>query len=351
MTRSTSPPGPIRTGIVGFGLSGRVFHAPFVSTNSSFSLDAIATSDPARADDARSRYPGARVVTTPEDLFAVASELDLVILASPAHVHLAQGLRAFEADVAVVVDKPFAASTTEAEALVTAAVRAARPLFVYQNRRWDSDFLTLRTVVSGGELGKIHRFESTFERYSPALRDRWQDTLTPAAGAGIVFDLGSHLIDQALQLFGPARVVHAELAVLRTGGRSDDEAFISLQHEGGVRSHLTMSRVAALSGPRFRVLGSHGAFSVSGIDGQEPALKNGMLPNDTLYGVEPASARGILSRAGGPGEPVPTLRGDYPAFYNAVAATMLHGTPFPVEPDEALAVLDIIEQAHRRSRV
>lgn len=350
MTLSADTSGRIRTGIIGFGLSGRVFHAPFVSTNPAFSLDVIATSNAERAAEARALHPSACVVSSPDELLDAAADLDLVVLASPAHVHLEQGLRAFDADVAVVIDKPFAASSAEAVALIEASERSGHPLFVFQNRRWDSDFLTLRRLLDEGALGRVHRFESTFERYAPELRDRWQDTLTPAAGAGIVFDLGSHLIDQALQLFGPATVAHAELAVLRDGGQSDDEAFISLLHDGGVRSHLTMSRVAALNGPRFRVLGSEGAFSVSGLDGQEPALKGGMLPDNDDYGVEPESAWGEVSRRGEAPAPVPSDRGDYPAFYAAVAATLREGAPVAVDPADALAVVRIIERAHELTR-
>ena len=350
MTPSADKSDRIRTGIVGFGLSGRVFHAPFLSTNPAFSLDVIATGNSDRAADAHARHPSARIVSSPDALLDLASDLDLVVLASPAHVHLEQGLRAFEADAAVVVDKPFAASTMEALALIGASEQSGHPLFVFQNRRWDSDFLTLRGVLDEGVLGRVHRFESTFERYAPELRDRWQDALTPAAGAGIVFDLGSHLIDQALQLFGPAAVDHAELRVLREGGRSDDEAFISLLHDSGVRSHLTMSRVAALNGPRFRVLGSEGAFSISGLDSQEPALKGGMLPDDADYGVEPESAWGVVSQGGGAPVPVPSSRGDYPAFYAAVAATLREGAPLAVDPADALAVVRIIERAHELSR-
>ncbi|MBC7724733.1 MAG: Gfo/Idh/MocA family oxidoreductase [Burkholderiaceae bacterium] len=337
--------GPIRTGIVGFGLSGRVFHGPFVAADPAFSLDVIATADPGRAAEARERHPGARIVATPSELIA-GGDLDLVILASPAHVHLEQGLAAFAAGLAVVIDKPFAASSAEGELLISASERAGRPLIVFQNRRWDSDFLTVRRLLGTGALGTVHRFESTFERFSPAVRDRWQDTTTTSQGAGIVFDLGSHLIDQALQLFGPATVVHSETSVLRIGGVSDDEAFISLLHDGGLRSHLTLSRMAAQSGPRFRVLGSAAAYSVSGVDGQEPALKAGARPDDDGYGVEPATAWGTLGDGVGAPVPVESERGDYGAFYRGVAATLLEGAPSPVDPADALAVLRIIERVH-----
>lgn len=345
---------PIRTGLIGFGLSGRVFHGPFVSTNPAFSLDLIATGNSERQADARERHPAAEIVGTPPELLARAGELDLVILASPAHAHLEQGLAAFAAGASVVVDKPFAASVAEAEQLISAAKSANRPLAVFQNRRWDSDFLTVKKLLSAGQLGEVHRFESTFERWSPALRDRWQDTTTVAQGAGITFDLGSHLVDQALHLFGPASVDHAELSIIREGGTSDDEAFISLLHESGVRSHLTMSRVAAQSGPRFRVLGSSEAYVVYGLDSQEPRLKAGALPIDDGYGIEPVNAWGLVGIDGStdaPLTPLRTERGDYPAFYSALADTIRNGTPFPIDPHESLAALKILARAHELSPV
>src|SRR6185312_2717169 len=336
---------PIRTGIIGFGLSGRVFHAPFVATNPAYSLDLIATSDQERAADARRMHAGTEIVETPAQLLARANELDLVILASPAHVHLEQGLAALAAGAAVVIDKPFAASVAEAEQLIAAAEAANRPLAVFQNRRWDGDFLTVKKLLTEGRLGTVHRFESTFERWSPALRDRWQDTTTVAQGAGIAYDLGSHLVDQALHLFGPATVQHAELSILRAGATSDDEAFISLLHEGGVRSHLTMSRVAAQSGPRFRVLGSFAAYVVHGLDSQEPLLKAGGLPTDDGYGIEPESAWGLVGIDGSKDvrpERLTTERGDYPAFYAALAASIREGAPLPVDPRDSLEALRIL---------
>ncbi|MHB1172325.1 MAG: Gfo/Idh/MocA family protein [Lacisediminihabitans sp.] len=348
---------PIRTGIIGFGLSGRIFHAPFVATNPAFSLDLIATGDAGRQAEARLRHPGASIVESPDELLARAHDLDLVVLASPGHAHLEQGLAALEAGLAVVVDKPFAASVADAEQLIAASERVGRPLVVFQNRRWDSDFLTIRRLLAAGRLGAVHRCESTFERWSPALRDRWQDTTTIEQGAGITFDLGSHLIDQALQLFGPATVVHAETSVVRPGGASDDEAFLSLLHDSGVRSHLTLSRVAAQSGPRFRILGSTGAYVVHGLDGQESALKAGASPSDADYGIEPESAWGTLgvdvSGSGAPAdaalERVPSERGDYPAFYARLAASLRSGGPVPVDPYDALEAVRIIARVHELS--
>jgi scyllo-inositol 2-dehydrogenase (NADP+) len=342
---------PIRTGIIGFGLSGRVFHAPFIATNPAFRLDLIATGDPERAAVASSQHPGAMIVASPLALLDRAGDLDLVVLASPAHTHLEQGLAALEAGAGVVIDKPFVPTVLDAKKLIEKSEEVSRLLAVFQNRRWDGDFLTVKRLLAEGALGSIHRFESTFERWGGANRDRWQDTTTIDQGAGITYDLGSHLIDQALQLFGPATVEDAELQIVRAGSVSDDDSFISLLHSSGVRSHLTMSRVAGQSGPRFRVLGDTSAFQVYGLDGQEPMLKLAQWPGSPGYGVTAESEWGTIGIDGSEEglRAVPTEAGNYSAFYAGVAASILEGAPSPVDPREALEVVRIIERAHALS--
>lgn len=339
---------PIRTGIIGFGLSGRVFHAPFVATNPAFRLDLISTSSPERAAEASAQHPGATIVASPEELLARAGDLDLVVLASPARTHLEQGIAAMEAGAGIVIDKPFVPTVLDAKKLIAKAEETGKLLAVFQNRRWDGDFLTVKKLIAEGKLGRVHRFESTFERWAGPAKDRWQDTTTIAQGAGISYDLGSHLVDQALHLFGPATVEQAELQIVREGAVSDDDAFISLLHASGVRSHLTMSRAAGQSGPRFRVLGSDSAYSVDGLDNQEPFLKEQRWPGSDGYGVTPEGEWGLLG-VGDDLVPVPTEAGDYPAFYAGVAASILDGAPAPVDPREALEVVRIIERAHALS--
>lgn len=333
----------IRTGIIGYGLSGRIFHSPFLTADPRFSLDVIATSDPERQRQARQQHSGAEIVATPGEL--IERQLDLVVVASPAHAHLDQGLAAIASGAAVIIDKPFAPSVADAEQLIAAADFAGTALTVYQNRRFDGDFLTVRKLLADGAFGDVHRFESTFERWSPALRDRWQDTTPTSDGAGITFDLGSHLIDQALQLFGPAKLEHAELSILRHGGVSDDEAFLSLRHGSGVRSHLTLSRLAAQSGPRFRVLGSASGYRVDGLDNQEPALMAGGRPDDPGFGQVPEAEWGTLGLAGLLTH-VPTERGRYVDFYSIVASALLDGESLPVEAADALETVRIITRAH-----
>ena len=343
---------PLRAGIIGFGLAGRVFHAPFLATNPAFTISAIATNDAARAATAREAHPSAEIMTVDALLERAAhGQLDLVVLASPPHVHREQAIAALEAGAAVVIDKPFVPTVADAEAIIAAADRAQRPLTVFQNRRWDGDFRTVSQLVSSGALGTVHRFESTFERFGAPKRDQWQGQISPAEGGGILFDLGSHLIDQALTLFGPATLEAAELRSVREGIASEDDAFVSLLHDSGVRSHLTMSRVAAQSGPRFRVLGDENGYSVYGLDGQEPDLKVGRWPGSQGYGETPKAAWGLLGIDNGeqPLTPVPTEAGAYPDFYAQVAASILDGAPVPVDARHALETVRIIEQAHARA--
>lgn len=337
----------IRTGIIGYGLSGRVFHAPFIATNPAFSLDLIATGDPGRQEQAGERHPTAEIVDGPDAMLARAGDLDLVILASPAHVHLEQGLAALEAGAALVIDKPFAPSLADGKKLIAKAEETGRPLSVFQNRRWDGDFLTVSKLIRDGALGEVFRFESTFERWGSQKPGKWQETTTVAQGAGITFDLGSHLIDQALHLFGPATVEQAELRTVR-GGLSDDDSFISLLHGSGVRSHLSMSKAAAQTGPRFRVLGDAGGYSVHGLDNQEAMLKQYRWPGSDGYGVTPEAEWGVVGTEGSAEglTRVPTQPGDYPAFYAGIAASIRDGAPVPVDPRDSLEVVRIIEHAH-----
>lgn len=339
----------IRVGIVGYGLSGKVFHGPFAAADPAFEVAAISTADHDRRMQAGHDHPGAVLVARPDALFELG--LDLVVLASPPHVHGEQALAALAAGSAVVIDKPFAPTLVEADAIIAASEAAQRPVFVFQNRRWDADLLTIRRLLAEQALGAVHRFESTFERWGTPKHGRWQAQIPISQGGGILFDLGSHLVDQALHLFGPAKVTAAETRVLHPGGVSEDDAFVSLLHANGVRSHLTMSRVARASGPRFRVLGSDAAYVVSGLDPQENAIRHGgASPSDPEFGVVPATQWGSIGTAESDVTPVPSERGSYASFYRGVAASLLSGAPSPVDVQEARAVIEIIEAAHVLAR-
>jgi predicted dehydrogenase len=337
----------IRAAVVGFGSGGAIFHAPFLAADEAYSLAAVVTSDPDRAARAAHTYPGARVVPTPEELFERAGELDLVVIASPPSSHVALARQALDAGLAVVVDKPLCVTAAEGEALVEHAERLGRPLTVFHNRRWDGDFRTLRDLLATGALGQIRRFESRFEWWKPEETKAWKAGAPPARGGGILYDLGPHLVDQAVQLFGPVTDVYAELARYRPGEGGDDDAFVSLEHASGTRSHLRMNGLAAQVGPRFSVLGSTGAYTKWGLDPQEAALKAGARPGDPGFGVEPGTAWGQIG-IDGELRPVPTRPGDYGGFYRALAAALTSGGPLPVDPRDAVSVIALLERIHDR---
>jgi len=341
---SAASPPPLRVGLLGYGLAGKVFHAPLIAACPGLVLAAVVTRDPERRAALRAAHPQAVALDTPDELWARAATLDLVVVATPNRSHVPLARQALRAGLPVVVDKPFAPSAAEARGLIADARAQRRLLTVFQNRRWDGDFLTLRALLARGALGAVHRFESRFERWNPVPRQGWRESGDPAEAGGLLFDLGAHLIDQALQLFGPVRAVHAELDRRRPGVLVDDDAFVALTHASGTRSHLWMSKVAAARGPRFRVLGERAAFTKYGLDGQEPAMAAGGVPGSPGWGEEPSDRWGVLGEDGAT-RPVPTEAGDYPRFYEAVAAAVRDGTPGPVDPDDAAAGLDIIEAA------
>jgi len=339
---------PVRVGLIGYGLAGSAFHAPLIATTPGMTLAAVVTSNPERAAQARAEHPGVMVVDSGDRLWERAAELDLVVVASPNRTHVPLGLEALEAGLAVVVDKPLAATSADARRLVDEARRRGLLLSVFQNRRWDGDFLTLRRLLAEGALGTVHRFESRFERWRPAPKSGWRERGDPAEAGGVLFDLGSHLIDQALVLFGPVEHVYAEIDRRRPGVEVDDDAYVALTHASGVRSHLWTSLAAAEQSGRFRVLGSRAAYVKTGLDVQEAALRAGARPGSPDWGIEPPEHWGRLG-AGDAWEPVPTERGDYPAFYAGIAAALRDGTPPPVDPADAVAVLEIIEAAREAS--
>jgi predicted dehydrogenase len=339
----------IRTAVVGYGLSGSVFHAPLVAADGRYSLDVVATSNPERQKAATARYPGVRTMHDGDAVLARAADLDLVVLGTPPATHYPLAKAALEAGLDVVVDKPFAVTSEEGQELTNLATQAGRVLTVFQNRRWDGDFLTLSKLLAADALGKVTRFESRFERWSPAIAKAWKAHATPVDGGGVLFDLGSHLIDQALLLFGPADVVHAELKARRADERADDDVFLVLRHHSGVVSHLTMNMLCAQQGPRFRVLGSVGGFTKNGVDPQEPYIAAGGSPLDEEYGEEAPEWAGQLGRDGHL-DALPTERGAYPEFYRILADKILDGgaespLPVPVDPAGPVEVLRIIEQA------
>jgi len=340
---------PIRVALLGYGLAGAVFHAPLIASVEGLELAAIVTHDEERRARARRDHPNAALLGSPEEVWERVGDLDLVIVAAANRAHVPLARSSIEAGLAVVVDKPLAASAGEGRSLVRDARERGVMLTVFQNRRWDGDFLTVRGLLEEGALGEVARFESRFERWRPELTGGWRESGDPQDAGGLLNDLGSHLVDQALFLFGPAAKVYAELDTRRAEAQTDDDSFVALLHECGVRSHLWMSAVAAQLGPRFRVLGSRAAYVKFGIDVQEELLHAGRRPDDPLWGREPEDRWGSLG-AGDELRRIPTVPGAYQRFYEGVMLALRDDAPPPVDPDDVVAGLEVLDAARKSAR-
>lgn len=332
----------IRVGLIGYGLAGRYFHAPLIAAVPGLRLMAVVTRDATRAAQARAEHPGVRVVETVESLWS-SGDLELVVVATPNRMHAPLATAALDAGLHVVVDKPLAGDSATARGLVERAASRDRILTVFQNRRWDGDFLTVRGLVEEGRLGRVLRFESRFERWRPEPKPGWRQSATPGDAGGLLYDLGTHLIDQALVLFGPVSGIYAELVGRSGDGAVDADTFVALRHASGVRSHLWMSELAAQAGPRFRVLGTQSAFAKWGLDVQEARLRAGERPHPG-WSADPESAWGRLG-ADTDNVPVATEHGRWITFYEELVAAVRAGAPVPVDPQDAVSVLEVIEVA------
>ncbi|MEV4318925.1 Gfo/Idh/MocA family oxidoreductase [Actinocrispum sp. NPDC049592] len=319
----------LRVGLIGYGTAGAVFHAPLIQATAGLTLKSVVTS--------REVPEGVQRLDRPDQLW---EDHDLVVIASPNRTHVPLATAAVEAGVAVVVDKPFAPTAEEARRLTMLASERDVPLTVFQNRRWDGDFLTVRALLEQESLGQVVRFESHFDRWRPVPKTGWRELPGRDEAGGVLFDLGAHLIDQAIMLFGTPDSIYAEVNKQRANVEVDDDFFLALKHPSGVISHLASSSLAQHPGPRFRILGTAGSYTKYGLDVQEGQLKEGLRPGDPDWGVEPEALWGLLGD-----DPVETKIGSYQYFYTAVASSLREGTPLPVTPESAIATLEVIEAA------
>jgi len=319
---------PIRVGLVGYGLAGATFHAPLIRACPRMALIAVQTSREA---------PG-RV----ESFDGLLERSDLVVIASPNQTHFPLARQALEAGKHVVVDKPFAVSVDEADALISLAAERQRVLTVFQNRRLDGDFLTMRKLLPA--LGELSLFEANWDRFRPAIKQGWREIAEP--GGGVLNDLGSHLIDHALQLFGLPDAIQADVQRQRAQARVDDYFELILFY-GRMRACLRCSTLIAEPRPRFAVHGSGGSFVKFGIDVQEAQLKAGMDPRDPQFGVDERD--GAFTAPDGTRSSVPTERGRYLEYYDAVASAIIDGGPVPVDPADSRDGLMLIDLARRSS--
>jgi scyllo-inositol 2-dehydrogenase (NADP+) len=324
----------IRSAIIGFGLAGRIFHAPLIQCCAGLQLVSVSTSK-------RSMVPEGLGTGTPAEIIA-DPDVDLVVVASPNESHFPLAEAALTAGKHVVVDKPMCVSTDEARKLIELAQRTDLLLTVFHNRRWDSDFLTVRKLIASQALGRVTLFEAHWDRFRPRIAERWREQPTP--GTGLLFDLGPHLIDQALALFGPPDQVHADLAAQREGSLVDDYFALRMDY-GSCRVILSASSVVAEPRARFSIHGTAGSFVKFGLDQQEDQLRAGMDPLAAEFGLESPSMSGTLTGGDGARSTVPSERGDWLSFYRGVAASIAGRAPTLVEPEDALIGLKIIEAA------
>jgi predicted dehydrogenase len=337
----------LRVAIVGYGLSGRYFHAPLIAATEGLSVAAVVTSDPGRRGQAEADHPGVRVFARLEE--ALDDGPDLVVVAAPNTAHVEVARAAIDRGIPLVVDKPLAGTAAEAQELVDRAGGAGVPITVFHNRRWDSEQLTLRRLLGEGALGTVSRYESRFERWRPAPSpDRWREALSSEQGGGVLLDLGTHLVDQAVALFGPPSHVYSEVDA-RRGTPGDDDAFVALRHRGGTVSHLWASAVTAVPAARLRVQGSEAGFEVAALDPQEDALRAGGSPREPKWGMPAAAEYQRLVRDDVTEAVVPEP-GDWRRFYILLRDALTGDGPLPVEPEEGVAVLRILEAARRSAR-
>lgn len=324
----------VRVGIIGYGFVTKTFHLPLIGATDGIEVAAIAS---ARPEVVRAEQPGIAVFDSPEALVA-SDAVDVVLIASTNDTHGPYAKLALAAGKHVIVEKPFALDLAEARDLVAAAKAADRIVTVFQNRRWDSDFLTVKAAIDSGSLGRVVHFESHFDRFQPVGGDRWWEKEAP--GSGIWFDLAPHLVDQALQLFGVPDSVNVDLATMRDGSLVDDWAHAVLTYPR-LRVVLHASTVVSGGSPRFIVHGDGGTLVKPRLDDQENQLLRGVVPGSEAWGADPDE---VLRWAtdGTPSDAAPG-RGDQRGFYRALVQAVTQGAPAPVQPHEAVAVMAVIE--------
>jgi scyllo-inositol 2-dehydrogenase (NADP+) len=335
----------VRVALIGYGLGGACFHAPLIATTPGMRLATIVTRNPERRAQAAREHPQASIVDSVQAIWdRSAQDHDVVVVTTSNDAHASLAKDALAAGLPVVVDKPFAVTASQAREVIAEARRRNLFLTVYHNRRWDSELLTVKRLLAEQAFGDVLRFESRLERWRPQPKGGWRERGEPELAGGLLYDLGTHLIDQALHLFGPVTDVYAELDRRRPGMQVDDDVFLALTHASGVRSHLSATAISAQPLARMRVLGSRSAYVKVRSDMQEAALRSGARPDQPGWGEEPREHWGLLG-VGDAATPVRSEPGAYQQFYAGVVASLRDGAPPPVDPEDAVAGLEIIEAA------
>jgi scyllo-inositol 2-dehydrogenase (NADP+) len=332
----------VRVALIGYGLGGASFHAPLIASTPGMRLATIVTRNPERRAQAAREHPTASIVDSVQAIWDRTQEHDVVVVTTSNDSHAPLAMDALAAGLPVVVDKPFAVTASQAREVIAEARRRNLLLTVYHNRRWDSELLTVKRLLAEQAFGDVLRFESRLERWRPQPKGGWRERGDPQLAGGLLYDLGTHLIDQTLHLFGPVTDVYAELDRRRPGMQVDDDVFLALTHASGVRSHLSTTALSAQPLARMRVLGSRSAYVKVQSDVQEAALRSGGRPDQPGWGEEPREHWGLLG-VGDAAVPVRSEPGAYQQFYAGVVASLRDGAPPPVDPQDAVTGLEIIE--------
>ncbi|QNG58297.1 oxidoreductase [Bacillus sp. PAMC26568] len=336
----------IKVGIVGYGLSGATFHAPLLSVLEEFEIAKVVSSN---KEKVQQDLKDAVVVSSLEEVLEDTA-IDLVVITTPSGLHYEMAKQSLMAGKHVILEKPMVIETWEAEELISIAEEKKLLLSVYHNRRWDNDYLTVSKLINDGVLGEINTYQVHFDRFRPAVRDRWREKQGP--GSGMLYDLGSHLIDQALHLFGRPQFVMADVFAQRENAETDDYFHIILGYEK-LRVILHSGSIVPINGPRFQVHGSKGSFIKYGLDGQEAALKEGKKPLDNSWGADDPQFYGQLVTIEGEIEEhktIETLHGSYVSYYKKMAKSIIEGETAPVTANEGLSVIKIIDAAFKSSK-
>ena len=332
----------LRVGIAGYGLAGRVFHAPLLK-GVGFDVVGVLTSNPDRKASAESDFPGVKVVESIEQLLEL--DLNLLVIATPNSVHASQAIAGLKAGVPVVVDKPMGRTLKETEEIIQASKQFNTPVTTFFNRKWDSDALTIKKIINEGVIGNIFRLESRFERFRETINpESWRENQSASEGGGNLLDLQPHLLSTALDWFGPAELVSSSINSIRGG--ADDDSVLVLKHASGVDSYLSASTVIGAPGPRIRLIGDKGALIISDLDPQESMLRKGLYPKGGVWG-ESTKSKSFIHR----GDEImeyQSVDGNYGQFYIQVKEA-LSGGSWPVSIDEALNVAKIIDLARQNS--
>ncbi|MDR3309564.1 MAG: Gfo/Idh/MocA family oxidoreductase [Tannerella sp.] len=331
--------GLIKTGLMSFGMSGRVFHAPFISVHPQFELTAISERS---KNLSATLYPDARIVRSISELLA-QDDIELVVVNTPDPTHYEYAKMALEAGKHVIVEKPFTLTTAEGRELIESARSRGLMLCVYQNRRWDADFLTVREILEDGLLGRLVEYEAVYARYRREIvPDTWKEQ-----EGGLTYNLGSHIIDQCVSLFGCPEAVFADIATMRDGGRVDDYFILHLLRcslAPDLRITLKAGYLMRRQEPRFVLHGTNGSYVKYGVDPQEDMLKAGAIPLGENWGLEAKSEWGTLVNDTFNGR-YPSVQGHYAWFYEAVYKCLRKDTPHPTDASNVLPVISIIEAA------